>query len=209
MESVSFARRRRRGSYTAIAVTRPVPHIGSEECSAKGSVLNRNFILTLRRLELYTLAQQIYAWWQLAAGTVRSYGFYLPARNNELLCVCACACVCKSRSMSVACFVAGTLHSAATFYSCPWKGPWCVSHCRTSKRTGGRCKQTSQQPLRPRLHEHQWQSLQSGSGFPSNATLVWIFYSVTDTCFGLMAIFRRKYIYNVRKQCNHLPTECR
>jgi hypothetical protein len=30
----------------------------------------------------------------------------------------------------------------------------------------------------------------SGSGFPSNATLVWIFYSVTDTCFGLMTIFR-------------------
>jgi hypothetical protein len=24
----------------------------------------------------------------------------------------------------------------------------------------------------------------SGSGFPSNATLVWIFYSVTATCFG-------------------------
>jgi hypothetical protein len=34
----------------------------------------------------------------------------------------------------------------------------------------------------------------SGSGFPSNATLVWIFYSVTATCFGLMTIFRRKYI---------------
>jgi hypothetical protein len=28
----------------------------------------------------------------------------------------------------------------------------------------------------------------SGSGFPSNATLVWIFYSVTATCFGLMTI---------------------
>jgi hypothetical protein len=32
----------------------------------------------------------------------------------------------------------------------------------------------------------------SGSGFPSNWTLVWIFYSVTATCFGLMTIFRRK-----------------
>jgi hypothetical protein len=30
----------------------------------------------------------------------------------------------------------------------------------------------------------------SGSGFPSNGTLVWIFYSVTATCFGLMAIFK-------------------
>jgi hypothetical protein len=30
----------------------------------------------------------------------------------------------------------------------------------------------------------------SGSGFPSNATLVWIFYSVTATCFGLMAIYK-------------------
>jgi hypothetical protein len=28
-----------------------------------------------------------------------------------------------------------------------------------------------------------------GSGFPSNATLVWIFYLVTATCFGLMTIF--------------------
>jgi hypothetical protein len=35
----------------------------------------------------------------------------------------------------------------------------------------------------------------SASGFPSNATLVWIFYSVTATCFGLMTIFRRKYIH--------------
>jgi hypothetical protein len=34
----------------------------------------------------------------------------------------------------------------------------------------------------------------SGSGFPSNATLVWIFYSVTATYFGLMTIFRRKYV---------------
>jgi hypothetical protein len=33
----------------------------------------------------------------------------------------------------------------------------------------------------------------SGSGFPSNATLVWIFYLVTATCFGLMTIFRRKF----------------
>jgi hypothetical protein len=32
----------------------------------------------------------------------------------------------------------------------------------------------------------------SGWGFPSNATLVWIFYLVTTTCFGLMTIFRRK-----------------
>jgi hypothetical protein len=30
----------------------------------------------------------------------------------------------------------------------------------------------------------------SGSGFPSNATLFWIFYSVTATCFGLMTILR-------------------
>jgi hypothetical protein len=31
-----------------------------------------------------------------------------------------------------------------------------------------------------------WASLHtSGSGFPSNATLIWIFYSVTATCFGL------------------------
>jgi hypothetical protein len=34
----------------------------------------------------------------------------------------------------------------------------------------------------------------SGSGFPSNATLVWIFFSVTATCFCLMTIFRQKYI---------------
>jgi hypothetical protein len=31
----------------------------------------------------------------------------------------------------------------------------------------------------------------SGSGFPSNVTLVCKFYSVTATCFGLMTIFRR------------------
>jgi hypothetical protein len=31
----------------------------------------------------------------------------------------------------------------------------------------------------------------SGSGFPSNVTLFWIFYSVTATCFGLMTIFKR------------------
>jgi hypothetical protein len=30
----------------------------------------------------------------------------------------------------------------------------------------------------------------SGSGFPSKATLVLRFYSVTDTCFGLMTIFK-------------------
>jgi hypothetical protein len=30
----------------------------------------------------------------------------------------------------------------------------------------------------------------SGSEFPSNATLVWIFHLVTATCFGLMTIFR-------------------
>jgi hypothetical protein len=30
----------------------------------------------------------------------------------------------------------------------------------------------------------------SGSGFPSNATLVWIFYLVTATCFGIMTIFK-------------------
>jgi hypothetical protein len=35
------------------------------------------------------------------------------------------------------------------------------------------------------------QSIRSSSGFPSNATLVWIFYLVTATCFGLMTIFRR------------------
>jgi hypothetical protein len=34
----------------------------------------------------------------------------------------------------------------------------------------------------------------SCSGFPSKATLVWIFYSVIATCFGLMTNFRRKYI---------------
>jgi hypothetical protein len=33
----------------------------------------------------------------------------------------------------------------------------------------------------------------SGSGFPSNATLFWIFYSVTATCFGRMTIFKREY----------------
>jgi hypothetical protein len=33
----------------------------------------------------------------------------------------------------------------------------------------------------------------SGSGFPSNATLFSIFYSVTATCFGLVTIFKRKY----------------
>jgi hypothetical protein len=34
----------------------------------------------------------------------------------------------------------------------------------------------------------------SCSGFPSNATLFWIFYSIiTATCFGRMTIFRRKY----------------
>jgi magnesium-transporting ATPase (P-type) len=36
----------------------------------------------------------------------------------------------------------------------------------------------------------------SGSGFPSNATLFWTFYSVTATCFGLMTIFRWKYIWS-------------
>jgi hypothetical protein len=36
----------------------------------------------------------------------------------------------------------------------------------------------------------------SGSGFPSNATLVWIFYSIiTATCFGRMTIFKREYIH--------------
>jgi hypothetical protein len=34
----------------------------------------------------------------------------------------------------------------------------------------------------------------SGSGFPSNATRVWIFYSVTVACFGLVTISRRKNI---------------
>jgi hypothetical protein len=37
----------------------------------------------------------------------------------------------------------------------------------------------------------------SGSGFPSNATLFWIFYSVTAVCFGRMTIFRRKYIHGL------------
>jgi hypothetical protein len=37
----------------------------------------------------------------------------------------------------------------------------------------------------------------SGSGFPSNATLFWIFYSVTATCFGRMTIFKWKYIHNI------------
>jgi hypothetical protein len=32
----------------------------------------------------------------------------------------------------------------------------------------------------------------TGSGFPSNATLIWIFYSVIATCFRLMTNFRRK-----------------
>jgi hypothetical protein len=32
----------------------------------------------------------------------------------------------------------------------------------------------------------------SGSGFPSNATLVCIFYLVNATFFGLMTIFRRR-----------------
>jgi hypothetical protein len=32
----------------------------------------------------------------------------------------------------------------------------------------------------------------SGSGFLSNATLIWIFYLVTATCFGLVTIFRQK-----------------
>jgi hypothetical protein len=47
------------------------------------------------------------------------------------------------------------------------------------------------------IHCHKFISrfIGSGSGFPSNATLVWIFYSVTATCFGLMTIFRWKYIY--------------
>jgi hypothetical protein len=35
----------------------------------------------------------------------------------------------------------------------------------------------------------------SGSGFSSNTTLFWIFYSVTATYFGLMTIFKRKCIY--------------
>jgi hypothetical protein len=34
----------------------------------------------------------------------------------------------------------------------------------------------------------------SGWGFPSNATLVWIFYLVTATCFGLISIFRWKLV---------------
>jgi hypothetical protein len=34
----------------------------------------------------------------------------------------------------------------------------------------------------------------SGSGFPSNATLVWISYSVTVTCFGLIIIFIPKLV---------------
>jgi hypothetical protein len=34
----------------------------------------------------------------------------------------------------------------------------------------------------------------SGSGFPSNVTLFWIFYSITATCFGRMTIFKRIYI---------------
>jgi hypothetical protein len=39
----------------------------------------------------------------------------------------------------------------------------------------------------------------SGSGFPSNATLVWIFYSLTATCFGLMTIYIYIYIFTRRK----------
>jgi hypothetical protein len=47
----------------------------------------------------------------------------------------------------------------------------------------------------------------SGSGFPSNATLFWIFYSIiTATCFGRMTIFRPKkysgyYWIKYSKQC--------
>jgi hypothetical protein len=51
--------------------------------------------------------------------------------------------------------------------------------------------------LRKRLHLKAYklsivQHLErSGSGFPSIAPLVLIFYLVTATCFGLMTIFRR------------------
>jgi hypothetical protein len=41
------------------------------------------------------------------------------------------------------------------------------------------------------------QGYTSGSGFPSNATLFWIFYSVTATCFGRMTIFRWKKYINI------------
>jgi hypothetical protein len=51
----------------------------------------------------------------------------------------------------------------------------------------------------PALQDHNIDSMDfqlkytwSGSGFPSNATLVWIFYLVTATCFSFMTIFRRK-----------------
>jgi hypothetical protein len=47
----------------------------------------------------------------------------------------------------------------------------------------------------------------SGSGFPSNATLVWIFYSVTATCFDLMTIFRQKYMDCLRPPEDGYKTE--
>jgi hypothetical protein len=34
----------------------------------------------------------------------------------------------------------------------------------------------------------------SGSGFPSNASLFRIFYSIIATCFDRMTVFRRKYM---------------
>jgi hypothetical protein len=41
---------------------------------------------------------------------------------------------------------------------------------------------------------HSVACTRSGSGFPSNATLFWIFYSIiTATCFGRMTIFKWKY----------------
>jgi hypothetical protein len=56
-----------------------------------------------------------------------------------------------------------------------------------------RVTQVTTDPLKvsvlPKLSRNVW----SGSGFPCNATLVWIFYSVTATCFGLMTFFRRKF----------------
>jgi hypothetical protein len=46
----------------------------------------------------------------------------------------------------------------------------------------------------------------SGSGFPSNATLVWIFYSVTATCFGLVTIFWRQKPWTWPSTRNRMQT---
>jgi hypothetical protein len=55
------------------------------------------------------------------------------------------------------------------------------------------CTETNNYDILELGYLHPVACTRSGSGLPSNATLFWIFYSITATYFGRMTIFRWKY----------------